>query len=363
VDDFETGGTDWGVFSQDSQAQWTLGTPNNGAVTEAHSPFNAWASNITGEMANRIDTYLISPAINLTSGNTATLRFWHSYDFSKQGFDNTNCGVLFLVTNRAAPPLLIAKFNDSIFGWEEVQIDLSAYVGRIIQLVWHHHLRSQQSTLRPGWAVDDVTIAITNLPPGLVTVSNNLAQSRFVLTGPMHRSGAGTMTNFTNATPGEYIITWAEVPWYQTPAAQTNTLTPGGTLVFAGIYTFADANENGISDTWELYHFSSVDPQRTPATDTDGDGRTDFAEFTAETDPADPLSFLECFAPKTNIPVAPEMAWSSVPTRQYRVLGSADAVTWMPVSAWMWGGAGTTAFRLAAPGPGQPYLFKVEARP
>jgi hypothetical protein len=171
------------------------------------------------------------------------------------------------------------------------------------------------------------------------------------------------MTNFTNATPGNYVITWAEVPWYQTPAPQTNTLTSDGTLVFDGIYTFADANENGISDTWELNYFSSVDPLRTPTTDTDGDGRTDCAEFTAGTDPADPLSFLECFAPERIVAVAPEMAWSSVPTREYRVLGSADAISWTPASAWMWGRAGTTAFRLPAPGPGQPYLFKVEARP
>ncbi len=364
VDDFETGGTNWEVFSDpDTQAHWTLGTPNNGAMSDAHSGVNAWASNITGEQADQIDTFLLSPAINLAGGNKATLRFWHNYDFTEDSdFDIINGGELLLFTN-SVDYVSLAEFYDANFGWEEVEIDLSAYVGRVVYLVWHHQLFSLQSAARPGWSVDDIELTITNVPPGLVTVSNNLAQSRFVLSGPLYRTGAGLITQFTNATPGQYIVTWAEVPWYQTPPPQTNILSSGDTLLFTGIYTYADANENGISDAWELNYFNWVDPLRTADTDTDGDGRTDCAEFTAGTDPVSPSSFLECFAPRRIVPAPPEMTWSSVPTRQYRILGSADAATWAPASAWMWGGAGTTAFRLPVPGPGQPYLFKVEVRP
>jgi hypothetical protein len=366
VDDLENGGTNWTTFSDpDTQTWWKLGRPNNGSVFDAHSPDNAWASNITGEQADQIDTFLISPAISLTGGNTATLRFWHSYDFTVDSeLDIINGGEILLFTNSAAQPISLGEFYDANFGWEEVEIDLSDYVGRVIYLVWHHQLFSLQSAPRPGWAVDDIEITVTNVAPGLVSVTNNLAQSAFVLTGPLHRSGSGISTNFLNAKPGEYIMTWADVPWYQTPAPQTNVLAPGGVAVFLGNYTFADDNENGISDTWETNYFGIVDPNRREDTDTDGDGRTDYAEFMGGTDPTNPDLHLSVLTPHHQTAGQIELSWTSVPTRQYRVLGSANAVTWTPVSGWMGGGPGnSTVFRLPEPQPGDPCLFKVEVRP
>ena len=48
---------------------------------------------------------------------------------------------------------------------------------------------------------------------------------------------------------------------------------------FQGNYTFVDANTNGISDAWEKEFFGGVSPQRTPTTDTDGDGLSDYANL------------------------------------------------------------------------------------
>ena len=90
--------------------------------------------------------------------------------------------------------------------------------------------------------------------------------------------------------PANTSLQFGDVPYYQTPAAQTNTLAAGGTVNFTGNYTFLDANHNGISDAWEMDYFGSVATNRTQLTDTDHDGMTDYAEFIAGTDPIDPAS-------------------------------------------------------------------------
>jgi hypothetical protein len=82
TDDMNKGATNWSVVSSDgSQSEWTLGVPNNSQETSAHSPPNAWGSNLRGDAIDSSETFLISPAIELIGGNSATLHFWHSYDF------------------------------------------------------------------------------------------------------------------------------------------------------------------------------------------------------------------------------------------------------------------------------------------
>src|SRR5437773_10068451 len=63
---FDSGPSGWDVFSSDeSTTVWTLGVPNNGIETQAHSPPNAWCSSIDGANTDTIDTFLISPVIDL----------------------------------------------------------------------------------------------------------------------------------------------------------------------------------------------------------------------------------------------------------------------------------------------------------
>ncbi len=192
-------------------------------------------------------------------------------------------------------------------------------------------------------------------------MSNNLAQATYALTGPMSRTGRGYNT-FTNVTPGEYVITFGPVSYYQTPAAQTNTLNPGSTLLFQGNYTFIDANANGISDTWEQQYFGGVSPSRTRFTDSDGDGSTDYAEFIAGTNPTLANSRL-----KTTATLLPDhslrLDWESVSGRIYRVEGSLDGRNWSPVSDWLQATASSMTFSRPPLSPGAPYLFRLQVRP
>src|SRR4030095_5591137 len=76
-DDMEMGTAGWTVIDgEDTQMSWRNGPPDNGTGEGAYSPVNAWGSNLDGTPIDHVDTYLVSPAINLTGGNQATLHFW-----------------------------------------------------------------------------------------------------------------------------------------------------------------------------------------------------------------------------------------------------------------------------------------------
>ena len=113
---------------------------------------------------------------------------------------------------------------------------------------------------------------------GNITITKNLGQGAWSLssissigTVPL-KSGVASSVTFSNMAAGKYLIEFGDVPFYQTPVDQTNTLSAGGSLNFTGNYTFIDLNHNGISDAWEQYYFGTVATNRTQTTDTDRDG-------------------------------------------------------------------------------------------
>jgi len=85
----------------------------------------------------------------------------------------------------------------------------------------------------------------------------------------MFRKVKGLGTIISNAPPGQYFLEFADVPYYQTPPAQTNTLSPGGTLFVPGAYTFTDVNFQRIPDAGDGMYFGLGHNQSTPVTDTD----------------------------------------------------------------------------------------------
>jgi hypothetical protein len=368
-DNLDSGATNWSVVSSDvSQTEWTLGVPQNGLVSSAHSPPNAWASNWRGDVIDTAETFLVSPAISLVGGNVATLRFWHAYDFTMDpNFDIINEGDLFILTQNGTVQTPLAFYSDdATFGYVQETIDLTPYMGQVVYLVWAHELFTFDSRQQPGWVVDDVSITVSNIPPGTIQISNNLWQAKYILSGPLYQKLKGLSKVITNAPPGQYIVNFADVAYYNTPPSQTNNLVSGATISFTANYTFTDVNTNDIPDAWELDFFGTVSPNRTRFTDTDGDGMSDYAEFIAGTDPTPVPGDLP-----PNLRISAQrlingkisISWSSSIGRGYRVHGSSNGLTWAPVSNWIHATAIMTSYILPDPSPGSPYLFRIQVQP
>jgi hypothetical protein len=357
--------TNWTVIDgEDTQATWTLGVPDNGWETAAQSPANAWGSNLDGSSLDQAESFLVGPAIHLSGGNRATLRFWHSYDFTERSeFDIIEGGEVLLITNVYGAPITLAEFAGDATSWEEIEIDLTPYSGQLVYVVFHYVIFSLEPAPRPGWLVDDVSITMESVTPGLVVVTNNLFQARFTVTGPVTRAGSGNSLRITNAPPGTYSISYNAVPYCNTPAPQNQTLAAGGTVTFTGNYTFADANANGMSDAWETDKFSSVSPTRTATTDTDGDGVTDLKEFQAGTDPNAAGSHFT-IASSALLPDGKlRLQWPTMQGRGYRAEGSANGIDWTAVSSWTIAPGLLLTHDVPAWTPGAPFLFRIEVRP
>jgi len=367
VDDMDSAATvtNWSVFSNDgSEAHWQLGVPNNGVETMAHSPPNCWGSCLHGGNFGYIDTFLISPAIELTGGNVATLRFWHSYDFTEDpGSDIFQGGELLIITNSLSDPLSLAEYFDANFAWEPEEIDLNPYLGRVIFLVWHHALISIDNLPRAGWLVDDVSVVMSNVPPVTIEVTNNLAQARFVLSGPVSRAGQGYRTVVTNAPPGTYTVSFNAVPYYITPPRQTNTLPAGASVVVRGNYSIVDNNANGLPDPWEQQYWGTNGVNHNRNTDGDGDGLKDYAEFVAGTNPTLANSHLRVSSYHVQANGMIVLQWPSVAGRIYQVQGSTDLVNWTPLSTWIQASSGTTLYSPPPPPSGPPRFYRIEVRP
>ncbi|MGA2866861.1 MAG: S8 family serine peptidase [Verrucomicrobiota bacterium] len=368
-DDLESGAPGWTVVPDPimgTDLNWTLGTPNNGLQTQAHSGTNAWGSNLDGQPFNFLaSSLLLSPIIDLSGFSQATLNFWDCFDFSS-GLEQ---GQLLISTNSASSGAALealptfADFSGLYApDWQRETLDLTPYVGRTIQVVWWY-VGISIGDPTYGWLVDDV--AVTGLAfgqGGTIVVSKNLGQGTFTLTGPASQSGSDILTTISNAPPGQYSVHFSDVPFYQTPAPQTNTLDTADTLTFTGNYTFVDANRNGMSDAWEKYYFGEVSTKRTQHTDTDGDGMSDYAEFIAGTNPTNAASKLIFLAATLQTNDLVQFQWAAIPGRIYQVQTSTHFTAWTPLSPWLQASGSPMSYTATNSG-NRAQFYRVQVRP
>jgi len=326
-DDLESGAPGWSVVpdpSFGSDINWTLGTPSSGGVAAAYSGTNSWGSDLAGDQNFFLaSSYLYSPVIDLSGFTSATLNFMHVCNFGTIYED----GVVYVSTNSTIAPTKLSGGTDYAGtitdGWEPAEpVSLTPYVGMTIQLVFYYQAVGVSQI--SGWLIDDLSVT-GRVAGGSITITKNLGQGSWSLSSvtslgsiPVQTGTAPTVT-LSNLPAGPYLVQFSDVPYYQTPLDQTNTLVVDGSISFDGTYSFLDANHNGISDAWENAWFGSVATNRTASTDTDHDGMTDYAEFIAGTDPTNAASKLVFFTPKVIGQNMLQLQWSSVTGRLYQV--------------------------------------------
>jgi hypothetical protein len=246
-----------------------------------------------------------------------------------------------------------------------VEVDVTRFVGNVVRFRFNYQLFSFNASARLGWLLDDFSVQMNTVASTSLVVSNNLAQASFTIHGPTNLVVAGSGLKLqTNVPAGTYSITWNPVPYYVTPAPQTNGLgTNVNALVFTGTYTFPDTNGNGISDLWEKAFFGSVNPLYTGRGDTDGDGISDQSEFIAGTNPTDPKSVFQLHPPETLPNGTVRLSWDTVPGRAYRLEVSTDFKTWQAVTELAPATTATLSTTLPALDPHLPYFFRVLVSP
>ncbi len=369
-DNLESGAAGWSVVADPvygSDANWTLGTPHNGLVNTAYSGTNAWGSDLTGNQNFfLISTYLYSPVIDLSGLTSATLTFWDVCNFSS-GLEESE--VLVSTNSSTAPGKLpvAADFSANLADtWQQESVDLTPFVGKTIQVVFYYLGVSAGSRVY-GWTLDDLAITGT-VAGGSISITKSLGQGTWSL---FSQSALGLIPVQVDSTPavtisnlpaGTYVVQFSDVPYYQTPLDQTNTLVAGGTLNFNGNYIFVDANHNGISDAWEQDYFGTVVTNRTKLTDTDHDGMTDYAEFVAGTNPTNAASrfYFTGQTIRTNLA---RMTWTVVTNRLYQVTTSTNLAGWTPVTEWLQASNDPTMNYATTNNSGRSHFYRVQVKP
>jgi hypothetical protein len=341
LDTIETNDSGWLTVEGDlfgGTTSWQWGVPNNSIATEAHSPTHAWGTNLGEDGIDSAETMLVSPAIYLTEGNTATLKFWQNYDFTPIGeYEIFELAQLHISTNGGNSWIALAEYStemDSSGGWIETKVDLTPYMNQVVRLAWYYVFFSLDAVQKPGWIIDDVSIDTSLVTTGNVQITNNLSQAGFDLTGPVNRSSEGWSLLLTNVPVGDYSITYSDVPYYITPTNQTLTLTTSNTIVFTGIYSIVDTNGNNISDEWERTFFGVAAAHHPGSLDSDMDGATDYEEFIAGTDPTNATSLTYLTLTPINKGASFRIQWPSVSGHSYQLLESSNILNWNILMNW-----------------------------
>jgi len=355
---------------------WQHGVPAQTNIVTAHSGTNVWATNLNGDSVDYASSDLISPAVGLIGGNQAALHFWQFYDFpvssGGSGDEGDDFGDITIETGQVALSAddgatwndLYAIQSDSTTNWERVDIDISAYVGSVVRIRFNYQLFAFTASPRVGWLIDDIGVTMSVVASTSLVVSNNLSEASFSISGPTNvLQGEGVYFQ-TNLPAGTYSVTWAPVTYYRTPPPQTNQLADStNALVFRGVYTFPDVNNNGISDLWEQYYFGSVALGYSGSQDSDGDGMSDWEEWQAGTNPRDSTSLLRLNSPLTLPNGTVRLEWSTVPGRRYWLETSNDLRTWVRVSDVTRATGNLVGVTLPALDPRLPYYFRARVEP
>jgi len=236
---------------------WEWGTPSSGPNI-AYSGTKTWATNLSGNYSDYANGFLDSPLIDLGSGTSPWLSFYHWYEIESD-YDggnvkiSTDGGQTFnLITPEGGypdPDGIDVMPSEGVFTgrsgtYTSANFDISTYAGQ--QVVFRFHFASDDSVVYPGWYIDDIAIISDSLPPVVTGISPDSGTNNTTITttiwGKHFQVGAqvelvdGTSTILgTNTTVNPDIGTITTI--FDLAGAQT------------GFWDVVVANPDGLSGT------------------------------------------------------------------------------------------------------------------
>ena len=202
-DDMENGTVGWSVNSP-----WALTT------AASRSGTRAWTDSPGGNYQNDLNVTLWSPIIDLTEFTSATLTFWHQFDFA-----SGDSGHVWVVGTEDGQSEHLQTFTGTRTTWQQASIDLSPFVGEPIRLGFQ--LVSDATDTADGWYIDDVAVFSSDFmtleppPPPQARLENPALESS--------QSGIGIISGWA-CEAQEIIIELAGTPIqaaYGTPRGDT----------------------------------------------------------------------------------------------------------------------------------------------
>ncbi|HFD39136.1 MAG TPA: VWA domain-containing protein [Anaerolineae bacterium] len=145
------------VFSDDMESgtgHWNAETPWALTTATAHSASHAWTDSPSGDYDNNRNTSLRTANSILvpTNVDTPVLSFWQQYDLES----NYDYGHVEVSTDGGANWTTLQSYTGDSNGWQQAEIDLSAYKGQHILL--RFRLYTDSNVTRDGWYLDDISV-------------------------------------------------------------------------------------------------------------------------------------------------------------------------------------------------------------
>lgn len=149
-EDFEASDGEW--LTGGTNNPWEWGTPTSGPGTALNGE-HVWATNLSGNYPNNVDSWIESPEIDLTEVSSADLTFDHWYDIER----NWDFGYVLVSADGGDSWDTIAQYSERYQDWSNETVSLNDYIGETIKL--RFAFTADGSINYAGWYIDNVLIA------------------------------------------------------------------------------------------------------------------------------------------------------------------------------------------------------------
>ena len=251
------------------QTGWTTGgTLNTWTITDtlAHSPIYSWTDSEVGEYENDTNSYLRTPAFNLSGKRNVNISGWYQYNL-ESGYDyvyleySLNGGSTW---NTAAP---LAYFNGVQDTWEKLLVDASVLDNQP-NVALRYHLVTDAGVVADGIYIDDIVVSyepyecayVPSGPPGapLLISPPDAAVVQNPVAFEWQDSGTG-------GAPSGYIFNLDSTPvvTFTTPVTSTVMTLTAGNHDWS-VIAFNDGGSSPESITQTVEVITPLDPPAVP---------------------------------------------------------------------------------------------------